>query len=174
MPINTKNHQIVSWRPVLLVDETGENHRHAASHCQTLSHSVVSSEIRTHKVSGDRQWLHCYLEIQLPCDHVHDGSYERIILKYCSVCWFTRHFNLHNNKMVISVKVWNNCLKRNVVTDMAHYINKWPQLILAFCLGVICINGPDNFMTIWLSTLSASNEGYYRNALCALNLISTL
>jgi len=28
-------------------------------------------------------------------------------------------------------------------------------------------------MTIWISTLSASDEGYSRNALCALNLIST-
>ena len=34
------------WRSVLLVEETrelGENHRHAASHLQTLSHNVVSS-----------------------------------------------------------------------------------------------------------------------------------
>ena len=35
--------------PVLLVKETGvygENHRHAASHWQTLSHNVVSSALR--------------------------------------------------------------------------------------------------------------------------------
>ena len=37
----------ISWRSVLLVAETGvpgENHRPAASHCQTLSHNVVSSK----------------------------------------------------------------------------------------------------------------------------------
>jgi len=36
----------ISWRSVLLVEETGvprENHWHAASHWQTLSHYVVSS-----------------------------------------------------------------------------------------------------------------------------------
>ena len=53
----------VSWRSVLLVEETGENPLPAASHGQTLSHTVVSStqrlsEIRAHNVSGDRYWLH--------------------------------------------------------------------------------------------------------------------
>ena len=43
----------ILWQSVLLVEETGENHR------QTLSHIVVSntprlSGIRTHNVSGDR------------------------------------------------------------------------------------------------------------------------
>jgi len=39
------NISAISWRSVLLVEETGvpvENHRHAASHLQTLSHNVVS------------------------------------------------------------------------------------------------------------------------------------
>ena len=34
---------VISWRSVLLVEETGENDRPVASHCQTLSHNVVSS-----------------------------------------------------------------------------------------------------------------------------------
>jgi hypothetical protein len=53
------NISVVSWRSALLVEETrvpGENHRPAASHCQTLSHNIVSSKprlcgIRTHNVS---------------------------------------------------------------------------------------------------------------------------
>ena len=37
----------ISWRSVLLVEETGvpgENHRPVASYCPTLSHSAVSSK----------------------------------------------------------------------------------------------------------------------------------
>ena len=40
---------VISWLSVLLVEETGvpgENHRLVASHCQTLSHNVVSSTPR--------------------------------------------------------------------------------------------------------------------------------
>ena len=40
------NISVISWRPVLLVEETGvpwENHRPIASNWQTLSHYVVSS-----------------------------------------------------------------------------------------------------------------------------------
>ena len=39
------NISVISWQSVLLVEETGENHRPVACHChwQTLSHSVVSS-----------------------------------------------------------------------------------------------------------------------------------
>jgi hypothetical protein len=39
------NISVISWRPGLLVEETGvpgENHRSAASHSQTLSYNVVS------------------------------------------------------------------------------------------------------------------------------------
>jgi hypothetical protein len=56
------NISVISWRSIILVEETGvpgENLQPAASHLQTLSHNVVSStphlsEVRTHKVSGDR------------------------------------------------------------------------------------------------------------------------
>ena len=40
------NFSVISWRSVFLVEETGENHRHAASHGQTLSHDVGSSTPR--------------------------------------------------------------------------------------------------------------------------------
>ena len=41
------NISIISWRSVLLVEETGvpgENHQVVVSHWQTLSHNVVSPE----------------------------------------------------------------------------------------------------------------------------------
>jgi hypothetical protein len=40
------NISVISWRSVLLMEKTGvngENHRHATSYRQTLSHNVVSS-----------------------------------------------------------------------------------------------------------------------------------
>jgi hypothetical protein len=60
------NISVISWRSVLLVEETGlpgENHRPAASHWQTVSHNVVSSTtrmsaVRTHTFSGDVHWLY--------------------------------------------------------------------------------------------------------------------
>ena len=56
MVFNTtfNNISVISWRSVLLVEETGvpeENHRPAGSHRQTLSHNVVSS---TPRLSGIR------------------------------------------------------------------------------------------------------------------------
>ena len=40
------NISVKSWRSVLLVEETGENHRSVASHLRTWSHNVVSSTPR--------------------------------------------------------------------------------------------------------------------------------
>ena len=53
------NISAISWRSVLLAEETGKNHKPVASHRQTLSHNTVSSTphlsgIQTHNVSGDR------------------------------------------------------------------------------------------------------------------------
>ena len=49
------NISVISWRSILLVDETGilgENHRPAASHWQTLSHNAVSSTPRHERDSN--------------------------------------------------------------------------------------------------------------------------
>ena len=34
---------VILWQSVLLVDETGEYQQPVASHCQTLSHNIISS-----------------------------------------------------------------------------------------------------------------------------------
>jgi hypothetical protein len=53
------NISAISWRSVLLVEETGgpgENHQPVASHWQTLSHNVAHLalvRIRTHNISSD-------------------------------------------------------------------------------------------------------------------------
>ena len=49
--VTFNNISVISCRSVLLLEETGENHRPTASHWQTLSHNVVSSTPR-HACSG--------------------------------------------------------------------------------------------------------------------------
>ena len=51
------NISVISWRSVLLVDETGvsgENHRSVASHWQILSHNVVLSTPRHERGSNSQ------------------------------------------------------------------------------------------------------------------------
>jgi hypothetical protein len=52
MVFNTtfSNISVISWRSVLLVEETGENHQPVASHWQTLSHNDVSGTPRHERV----------------------------------------------------------------------------------------------------------------------------
>jgi hypothetical protein len=67
--VQRHNISVISWRSVLLVEETGrtgENHWPVTSHWQTLLHNVVHLtliEIRTHNISGDRYWLHRQLYV---------------------------------------------------------------------------------------------------------------
>ena len=49
--VTFNNISVISCRSVLLLEETGENHRPTASHWHTLSHNVVSS-IPRHAWSG--------------------------------------------------------------------------------------------------------------------------
>ena len=45
----------ISWQSFLLVEETGENRRPAASHGQALSHNVVSSTPRHERGSNSQR-----------------------------------------------------------------------------------------------------------------------
>ena len=61
MVFNTtfNNISVISWRSVLLVEETGvpgENHRPAANHGQTLSHNIVSTTPRHERDSNWQRW----------------------------------------------------------------------------------------------------------------------
>jgi hypothetical protein len=52
------NTSVISWRLILLVEETGiprENHRPTASHLQTSSHNVVSSTPRHERDSNSQR-----------------------------------------------------------------------------------------------------------------------
>ena len=51
------NISVISWRSVLLVEETGKNHRPVASHLQSLSHNVVSTTPH-HEWSSNSQHLY--------------------------------------------------------------------------------------------------------------------
>ena len=61
MVFNTpfKNISVISWRTVLLLEETGvprENHHPVASHWRTVSHNVVSSTPRHERGSNSQLW----------------------------------------------------------------------------------------------------------------------
>jgi hypothetical protein len=94
------NISVISWRSVLLVDETGENHWPAASHWQTLSHTMSK-----HAVCS--KWIqNVYRLSYLNTDETKCSLYEIIIdcglncKKEVLYAWFaflTRHMRFLND-----------------------------------------------------------------------------
>ena len=99
--VTFNNISVISWRSVLLMEETGvsgENHRPATSHWQTVSHNVVSLSVtcgRSVVLSGYSDW---HLTI---CKGSHEAHYKlaifyntysikntfsHIVLGFCFVC----------------------------------------------------------------------------------------
>jgi hypothetical protein len=50
---NFDNISVISWRSVLLVEETRENHRPAASHWKLYQIHLIINSIRIHNLGGD-------------------------------------------------------------------------------------------------------------------------
>jgi hypothetical protein len=65
------NISVILWWSVLLVEETGENHRPVASHWQTLSHDVVSTT--------PHHWQDSDREVYIPVPSSLAGFWQRFI-----------------------------------------------------------------------------------------------
>jgi hypothetical protein len=111
------NMSVISWRSVLLVEETGvpwENHRPVVSLRQTWSHNIVSKtprheRVRTHNVSGDRHWLHRYNVVinTTTINHDHDGPHLAIWFWYYNHLWeMTMSDILCFTSPSVSFKMW--------------------------------------------------------------------
>ena len=93
------NISVISWRSVLLVEETGDNHRPAASHWQTLSHNVVWSTYRLSRilslnVSGDRHGLHRLL---------YKSNYHTITTTMAPIWWWEIKIYVYIFKCIIYI-----------------------------------------------------------------------
>ena len=95
---------VISWRSVLLVEETGvpgENHRPIASNWQTLSHNVVSSTPRQSRV-----WTHV-------TNKNNNVSIEGFDVHYCPI-------GLAVILVIMSVSTFESAVILNLSTSKIH------------------------------------------------------
>ena len=81
------NISAIIWLSLLLVEETGENHKPVTSHWQTLSHNVVSSTPRHDQHSKSNHWWWQALIVVNPTTiyyHGHNGSFVNAQLVFIS------------------------------------------------------------------------------------------
>jgi hypothetical protein len=112
-PIYFGNLFCISWRSVLLVEETGvpgENHRPVASHWQTLSHNVVHLaliEIRTHNIGGNLIYNWSYIVNHRPS---WPWSYGSWICNYlCNECLLPPMLWVRISISARCTTLWENC-----------------------------------------------------------------
>jgi len=114
------NISVVSWRSVLLVEETGgpgENHQPVASHWQTLSHNVVHLvliEVRTHNISdcicSCKSNYHTITATTAPGGYWREFQY---LWNFTAEC--ARKLNLKFNLNKSKVMVMDKCIDHNKV-----------------------------------------------------------
>jgi len=96
------NNSVISWRSVLLVEETGvpgENHRPAVSQRQTLSHKVASSAPRLSLIRSHNTLLmttHIKTYTETTGLKSKNGDYCNVFFSFLSVCFFAQIYNLSN------------------------------------------------------------------------------
>ena len=79
------NISVITWLSLLLVEETGENHKPVTSHRQTLSNNVVSSTPRHDRYSKSNHWWRQALIVVNPTTiYYHDGPFVNAQLVFIS------------------------------------------------------------------------------------------
>ena len=170
--VTFNNISVISWRSVLLVEETGvpgKNHRPVASHWQTLSHNLVSSApclggVRTH---GTTNWLgscksNYHTITTTPFGNTCNNSiidkpmyYVNASLKYLNV-------------LICILLKWNNydikdkyCLQ---VHDPFQYLRNIHALV---CLSVF-------ILLLSTPVLKKKNPGCFMKRMCGLGFIKSM
>ena len=116
------NISVISWRSVLLVEETGgpgENHRPAASHWQTLSHNVVShmtldnfrciirisTILEQYLVEDHRTIRRCQNSKDLPISTTSEYLYAET--GNTIICWDRKHYYMLRQKTLLYAETGN-------------------------------------------------------------------
>ena len=71
--VTFNNISATSWQSVLLVEETGENHRPVANHWQTLSHNVVSRTTQHEQGSNSQLLVLIVTDCTSSCKSTYDA-----------------------------------------------------------------------------------------------------